>query len=205
MIWRIAVTLLAGYLLGNLNGAILISRSFYHDDVRKHGSGNAGMTNFMRTYGKKQLLPVILIDMGKAALACLIGLVLLEPLGLAAEGKMLGGIGCMVGHALPVFFGFRGGKGVLSACAIAACMHWWSLLIVLVVFFTILLTTHYMSLASMTATTLWCIGAQFFFWRKWLVMACAALIAIAVVWLHRSNIRRLGQGTETKTYLRQPR
>ena len=205
MIWRIALTLLAGYLLGNFNGAIIISQHLYHDDVRTHGSGNAGMTNFMRTYGKKKLLPVILIDLGKAALACMIGLLLLKPLGLGAEGKMLGGMGCLAGHAFPVFYGFRGGKGVLSACAIAACMHWWTLLIALALFFIILFSTHYMSLASMTGVTAWCIMAQFVFWKQWLIMICTAIIAVAVIWLHRGNIRRLCQGTETKTYLRQPK
>ena len=115
MIWRILLIIAVGYLLGNLNGAIMISTHVYGDDVRNHGSGNAGMTNFARTYGKAKLVPVILIDVGKTLLACFIGWLLAHDLGYGDEAKMLAGIATMVGHALPVFYGFHGGKGVLVA------------------------------------------------------------------------------------------
>ena len=205
MIRRILVIIAAGYILGNLNGALMISKHFYHDDVRKHGSGNAGMSNFMRTYGKKQLIPVILIDVGKTCLGCLIGWLLLNPLGYGPEGKMLAGAAVVVGHALPVFYGFHGGKGVLSVAGIALCMSWWSALLALGLFFLVVTTTHYMSLSSMLAVTCWCVMAIILFWGRWFVVAGAAALAIAVIVLHRSNIGRLLHGTERKTYLRTPK
>lgn len=202
MILRVLLALLAGYLLGNLNGAIMISTHVFHDDVRNHGSGNAGMTNFMRTYGKAKLIPVLIIDLGKACLACLVGWLLLHGAGYGPEGKMLGGIACLIGHAFPVFYGFRGGKGVLSACAVAFCMNWWTAAIALAIFFLILSTTHYMSLASMTAVVVWALESLFLFWGKWFVVGAIALIAVMVIILHRSNIGRLLKGTERKTYLK---
>lgn len=204
MIWRIVLAILIGYLLGNLNGAIMISTHVFHDDVRQHGSGNAGMTNFLRTFGGKWLLPVILIDVGKTCLACLAGWLLLHGSGYGPEGKMLAGLACMVGHALPVFYGFHGGKGVLAAGALGLCMHWWTMLIALAVFFLILGVTHYMSLASMVGVTLWCVMAICVFWGRWFVVAALAAVAVMVIYLHRGNIQRLIHGTERKTYLHKP-
>ena len=204
MIWRILLIIAVGYLLGNLNGAIMISTHVYGDDVRNHGSGNAGMTNFARTYGKAKLVPVILIDVGKTLLACFIGWLLAHNLGYGDEAKMLAGIATMVGHALPVFYGFHGGKGVLSAAAIALSLNWWSALICLAIFFVILETTKYMSLASMSAVTLWCAANIVLFWGKWFVVVCLALIAVLVIVLHRGNISRLIHGIERKTYLHKP-
>jgi len=201
MIWRLLVTIAAGYLLGNLNGAIMISTHVYGDDVRNHGSGNAGMTNFARTYGKAKLVPVILIDLCKTFIACFIGWLLFHEMGYGDEAKLIGGLATMVGHALPVFYGFHGGKGVLSAAGIALSMNWWMALIALAIFFVILETTKYMSLASMTAVSFWCIVNIFLFWGKWFVVACLALIAVIVIVLHRGNISRLIHGNERKTYL----
>ena len=184
MIWRIVLAILIGYLLGNLNGAIMISTHVFRDDVRRHGSGNAGMTNFLRTFGGRWLL--------------------LHGSGYGPEGKMLAGLACMVGHALPVFYGFHGGKGVLAAGALGLCMHWWTMLIALAVFFLILGTTHYMSLASMVGVTLWCVMAICVFWGRWFVVAALAAVAVMVIYLHRGNIQRLIHGTERKTYLHKP-
>ena len=97
------------------------------------------------------------------------------------------------------------GKGVLSAGALALCLHWWTTLIALAVFFLILTTTHYMSLASMVAVTLWCIGAICVLWGRWFMVISLACIAIMIIFLHRSNIARLLHGTENKTYLRTPK
>ncbi len=205
MIWRVLVLLAAGYLLGSLNGAIMISTHVYGDDVRNHGSGNAGMTNFLRTYGKAKLVPVILIDVGKTLIACFIGWLLLHEMGYGPEAKILAGIATMVGHALPVFYGFHGGKGVLAAAAVGFSMSWWTALICLVIFFLILETTKYMSLASMTAVTLWCICGIVMFWGRWFVVVCLALVAAMVIFLHRGNIGRLIAGNERKTYLHTPK
>ena len=104
----IIVTILVCYFLGNHNGAICVSHML-HDDVRDHGSGNAGLTNFIRNYGISRAVLGILIDVLKAVLACWLGGLLCAPYGYALEGKVLAGVAVMVGHDFPALLGFRGG------------------------------------------------------------------------------------------------
>ena len=111
MVLRVVVIILASYFLGNLNGAILISRLLAHDDVRRHGSGNAGFTNFCRNYGSLSGLLVFAIDALKAVAACLLGRVLLAPLGCGLEGAVLGALFVGIGHDFPATLGFHGGQG----------------------------------------------------------------------------------------------
>ena len=113
MWFRILITALVCYFLGNHNGAICVS-AMLHDDVRTHGSGNAGLTNFIRNYGAGRSLLVIAIDVGKAVLACLIGGMMFAPYGYELEGRVLGGLCVMLGHDFPALQSFRGGKGILS-------------------------------------------------------------------------------------------
>ena len=120
----IVLTALFSYLLGNLNGAILLSRLVEKDDVRRHGSGNAGFTNFFRNYGKATSLLVILIDGVKTALSCLLGGWLLGAYGLGTEGMLLGGLCATLGHDFPAFLGFRGGKGIVCGFAAALVTDW---------------------------------------------------------------------------------
>ena len=119
----IIVTVLVCYFLGNHNGAICVSHML-HDDVRDHGSGNAGLTNFIRNYGNSRAALVILIDVLKAVLACWLGALLCAPYGYALEGKVLAGVAVMVGHDFPALLGFRGGKGILSGWFIAWMIDW---------------------------------------------------------------------------------
>ena len=106
MWFPILIGLLVSYLLGNLNGAVCMS-ALMHDDVRSHGSGNAGLTNFIRNYGVGRALYVVLIDAGKAALSCLVTGLLLQPYGYYAEGTALGGLAVMLGHIFPALLGLR--------------------------------------------------------------------------------------------------
>ena len=116
------ILLLLSYFLGCLNGSVMVSHFIIHDDVRQHGSGNAGLTNFYRTYGAKYALGVILFDMGKTVVACLLGGTLFSCLfGDWTLGVLLGGLGCELGHMFPVFFGFKGGKGILSGARWSGC------------------------------------------------------------------------------------
>ena len=139
---RIALAAAAGYLLGSLNTSLIVGR-FYKVDVRKHGSGNAGMTNTLRTLGKKAALFVILGDIAKGVLACAGYFIYGGQLG-----GMLGGTACITGHILPVFFGFRGGKRVPTAFAVLLMLDWQIALGLLLVFIVILLATRYVSLGS---------------------------------------------------------
>jgi len=110
LISRILTAALAAYLLGNLNGAVTVSSLLDRDDVRTHGSGNAGMTNYIRNYGLSKTGLVILLDLGKALLASYLGALLLEPYGYWMEGAMLAGVFVSLGHDYPVTLGFRGGR-----------------------------------------------------------------------------------------------
>ena len=138
----IVLTVIIGYLLGNLNGAVCISRLVAHEDVRSQGSGNAGLTNFIRVYGASKALSVILIDGGKAVAACLVGGLLLKPYGLFLEGTAIGGAAVMLGHVFPVLLGFKGGKGILSGLFIAITVDWRVALIILGVFAVVYFATQ---------------------------------------------------------------
>ena len=123
--WYLAVlAALCSYLLGNLNGAVIVSSIYAKDDVRSHGSGNAGLTNFIRTYGSKIAIYVILIDVGKAAVACFASGMLLNGYGYYTEGVALGALFVIIGHAFPALLGFKGGKGILSGVTVACMMDW---------------------------------------------------------------------------------
>ena len=107
MAYAIVIAVLASYLLGNLNGAVCMSTLLSHEDVREHGSGNAGLTNFARNYGGWNSLLVVLIDGGKAVIATVLSGLLLKPYGLEAEGMMLGAVAVSLGHDFPALLGFR--------------------------------------------------------------------------------------------------
>ena len=200
MWFSILVGLLVSYLLGNMNGAVSIS-TLKNDDVRSHGSGNAGLTNFIRNYGASQALLVILIDGGKAVLACLVTGLLLEPYGFAAEGAALGGAMVMLGHTYPALLGFRGGKGILSGLFVAITVDWRIAVLILVVFFTAYLLTQYVSLGSVLAAVAFGLGFIVFHHNNLPVMLCGIFMSCLAVFMHRGNIVRLIKGEERKTNL----
>ena len=123
MVYSIALAVLIAYFLGNFNGAVLVS-AMMHDDVRSHGSGNAGLTNFVRNFGAGRALYVIAIDMGKAILACEASRLILSPYGFSIDGTALGALCVILGHTFPILLGFRGGKGILSGVTVALMMDW---------------------------------------------------------------------------------
>ena len=193
------IVLLLGYFLGCLNGSVLVSHFIIRDDVRQHGSGNAGLTNFYRTYGAKYALGVILLDMGKTVAACLIGGVILNYLaGDWTFGVLLGGLGSELGHMFPVFFGFRGGKGILSGGTIVLMLDWRVALVAWGLFVVLWLSTKYVSLGSIAATASMPVTTFFVFSHNVLYTFLSAAIAAIVIWCHRGNIQRLLSGTEKK-------
>lgn len=199
VLWTV-VTIVAGYLLGNLNGAI-ISSKLLGDDVRSHGSGNAGLTNFIRSYGANHALLVILIDAGKGVLACLLGGLLLQfKFGFSA-GAAIGGAAVMLGHMLPVFFGFRGGKGILTGLFIAVVVDFRVALLILVVFAIFYFPTKFVSLSSVMASAAFAVGFAIFHFHNPITMGCGIFMGAMAVFMHRSNIVRLLKGQETKTNL----
>ena len=189
-------TAAASYFLGCFNGAVIVSKYILRDDVRTHGSGNAGLTNFHRTFGGPLTAVVILCDVLKAVLAVWLGSWLLgfiDPL----FGKYWAGLFCLLGHMFPCMFHFKGGKGILSGGTIAIMIDWRIALVVWGGFLLLTILTRYVSLGSLWA------GASFPFatWYCYpnpvivvLGFACGGL----VVWQHRANIKRLLSGTENK-------
>ncbi len=198
MALRIVLAILAGYIFGNLNGAIITSNLILREDVREHGSGNAGLTNFLRSYGGMSTFLVLLIDIGKAVLACLVGMCLLSEYDCAVFGKMLCGTACVFGHMFPVVYGFKGGKGILSAGTLAVVMDWRVGLIIIGVFALVLICTRYASLGSLIAAVAYPFTYLAFFWGEWSVVLLALLVALMAIFMHRANIRRLLTHTESK-------
>lgn len=201
MWFPIVITVLVGYLLGNLNGAVCMSNLVAHEDVRNQGSGNAGLTNFIRNYGAASSLSVILIDGGKAALACLAGGLMLAPYGMYVEGMAIGGLAVMVGHDFPALLGFKGGKGILSGCVIAFTVDWRIGLLILGVFLLSYLLTQYVSLGSVLASAAFGVGFIVFHYDNLTVMLCGVVMSVLAVYMHRANIVRLLKGNERKTNL----
>ena len=195
----IVLTALFSYLLGNLNGAILLSRLVEKDDVRRHGSGNAGFTNFFRNYGRATSLLVILIDGAKTALSCLLGAFLLGKYGLGTEGMLLGGLCATLGHDFPAFLGFQGGKGIVCGFMTALVTDWRIGLILLALFAVTYLSTKYVSLASLLCAVGFLVLFPLFYPGKIWVTVLAAVMAVLAIFLHRENLKRLLKGQERKT------
>ena len=194
---------LACYLLGCFNGAVIVSKYILRDDVRNHGSGNAGLTNFHRTFGGGLTLVVILCDVLKAVLAVLLGSWLF--VGNPMLGKYFAALFCLLGHMFPCMFHFKGGKGILSGGTIALMIDWRVALVVWGGFLILVIVTRYVSLGSLWA------GASFPFisWYVYrdtrVLLPLAAACGILVVWGHRANIVRLLEGTENKFSLHKKR
>lgn len=195
-----AISVIAGYLMGNLNGAVCVSR-LMGDDVRKHGSGNAGLTNFIRNYGAGRSLMVIVIDAGKAVVACLLGGLLLRKYIGYQAGAALGGAAVMLGHVFPVFLKFRGGKGILSGLFIAVCIDLRIAALILAVFALFYLTTQYVSLGSVLAAITFAVGFAVFHYDNLPVMVCGIFMGLLATFMHKQNIVRLLKGQERKTNL----
>lgn len=196
----IALICVLGYLLGGINGAILLSKLVEKDDVRRHGSGNAGFTNFFRNYGKRTSLLVILIDAAKAAASCLLGGWLLGKYGLGTEGLLLGGLAATLGHDFPAFLGFRGGKGIVCGFAAALVTDWRVGLILLAVFALVYFLTHYVSLASVLCALGFFVSFWLFYPGRPFVLILSGCLSALAIFLHRENIGRLVKGQERKTY-----
>lgn len=202
MVLSVIITAVVAYLLGNLNGAIVVSRLIANEDVRTKGSGNAGLTNFTRNYGSSSSIFVIAIDMGKAVLACLLGAWLLGRYGHWEVGKALGGLFVILGHDFPALLGFRGGKGILSGVTVALMLDWRIGLFVFGIFLVAYLLTHYVSLGSVLSS------GSFGFFYAWVhrdgpifPILVGFFLSFLLVWMHRENIKRLLKGEERKSNL----
>ena len=187
------------YFLGCFNGAVVVSRYILRDDVRNHGSGNAGLTNFYRTFGGPLTLVVILSDAVKAVVAVLFAMLIAGSISpeLITLSKYWAGLFCLLGHMFPVTFQFRGGKGILSGGTIALMMDWRVALVVWGGFLILAIATRYVSLGSCWA------GLSFpfvtwFVYQDELITVLAVIIGGLILWKHRGNMVRIVKGTESK-------
>ena len=185
------------YLLGSINFAVIISTKNYNDDVRAHGSGNAGMTNMLRTYGKKAAALTLGGDALKAVLSALVGYFMMGLLG-----AYIAGFFCILGHMFPVFFKFRGGKGVVTAATSMLMCNPIVFLILLVLFVLIVYIWRYISLASVLCVLLYPMRLSgvdtLLIGGSGIYMIFAILTTVLVVLKHKDNIKRLLDGKENK-------
>ena len=181
------------YLMGSVNPAILISKIFYRDDIRTHGSGNAGTTNMLRTYGKKAAAGTIIVDFGKAVLATLLGRLLFGEMGQSIAGFFVA-----FGHMFPIYYRFRGGKGVACFAMVALVISPLTFLGILFTFLVVLVGTRYVSLASVMAAMMFPLFMRAFAGDKALAVAMAVLGAVFVVVMHRENLHRIWRNEESK-------
>ena len=202
MVIPVIITAVIAYLLGNLNGAVLISRIVAHEDVRTKGSGNAGLTNFTRNYGAAASIFVIAIDVGKAVAACLLGGLLLKGYGHYMDGVALGGLFVILGHDFPALLGFKGGKGILSGVTVALMLDWRIGLFVFGIFLLAYALTKYVSLGSVLSSGAFGpIYAVIHWGEGWFPIVVGFILSALLVWMHRGNIVRLMKGEERKTNL----
>ena len=196
------------YLLGSIVFGILISKHFCHDDVRTHGSGSAGMTNMLRNYGKAAGAATAVGDVAKGAVAVILGRLIFAwmLLGTGIEpvcGAYLAGIFAVIGHTLPVYFGFKGGKGVLVGAGAILATSPVVVLALLIIFLIEFAITRIVSLGSIIVAGLYPILAIVYWaWQGAnlpslvFIGVCAAIMGGMVIYMHRSNIQRLKDGTE---------
>lgn len=201
------VTAAIAYFCGCFNGAVIVSKYILRDDVRTHGSGNAGLTNFYRTFGGPLTAVVILTDVIKAIVAVLVGVWLagqMLPLSGPAAAETAtavteywAGLFCLLGHMFPCMFQFKGGKGILSGGTIAILIDWRVALVVWGGFLILAVLTRYVSLgSSSTGITLPII--TWLVYRDGIILLLSLIIGGLILFKHRSNLQRLAQGTESK-------
>jgi glycerol-3-phosphate acyltransferase PlsY len=188
------VVVLASYLLGSCNFAIIISGKLFKEDIRTYGSGNAGMTNMLRTYGKKAAALTLFADALKAVVSILIGRLIW-----GIVGAYVAGVACMIGHVFPVFYKFRGGKGVVVA-AVTILMTNWRVGLILILFFVILVAgTKYISLGSVMCALIYPLLLPRLMGNAPQITVLFAFgLMLIIVLKHTSNIKRLLSGTENK-------
>ena len=202
------LVLLGSYLLGSVNSAIIVSRVLFGDDVRKHGSGNAGMTNMLRTYGKKAAALTLIGDMMKTVLSVgMAGLFFgFQYIGGMSVNHVLyvAGLLAAIGHVFPCFYLFKGGKGVLVTATMGLILTPLVFLALFVIFVIAVALWRYISLGSVTVAVLYPVALDFYFKAvlhaqpSGPILLTSMLLAALIVWCHRENLKRITNRTENK-------
>ena len=214
------------YLLGSISFSIIFTKKLHHKDIRTMGSGNAGLTNVLRSAGAKAGLLTFIFDFLKGAVSVEAGRLIFEyfcaragmPAYFAQYGAYLAGLFCMIGHIYPLYFGFRGGKGVLSPAATLAVLDWRFFVLCVGLFVLVVLISRYVSLGSILGAASFPVEEQKIGHREyrsgispfgplplsyvWVTTLLSVTIAALMIVKHRDNIRRLKNGTENKFTIR---
>ena len=193
----------AAYLLGSVSFAVVVSKGLYHQDVRQFGSGNAGMTNILRTYGRKAAALTLAGDFLKGIAAVVIGRLIFAAMGVTLfDGAYVGGLFAILGHLYPVYFGFRGGKGILTSIGIIAVINPLVFVGLLIIGLPLIFLTKIVSVGSLAGAVCYPILTllvdSFQGGISWLDFSFSVVIALLVIWMHRANIKRLLNGTENR-------
>ena len=216
------LTMAAAYLLGSVKSAIIVTRIFAKEDIRTYGSGNAGATNVLRSQGKLPALLTTAGDLLKSFLSVFVGGWLMQhldlyytgfdsfravsPAGAMLIGQYLAGFFCIIGHLYPLYFGFKGGKGVMTTLGMMLILDWRVALICLGCFILVVLISRMVSLGSIVAAALLPVFTCIFrlFVEKqpvqivWFCTAMSLLIAAILIIKHIPNIKRIINGTESR-------
>lgn len=214
LIFAILISAVLSYLLGSFNSSILVVRLLKHQDIREFGSHNAGLTNTLRCFGKGCAALTLVGDLAKGIVAVLLSKGICELLGtgLTAQNDVhfigyIAGIFAILGHVFPIYYHFKGGKGVLVGVSVFLGIDWKVFLCLIVIFAVVLAISKYVSLGSIIAAAC-CPVVTFLFqfwqrgdlpmWYLWLNTGLAALMGAWVIYMHRTNIQRLKAGNENK-------
>lgn len=191
------IVIILAYLMGSINSSIVVSKYVYGVDIRKFGSGNAGATNTLRTLGKLATILVIIGDLIKGILSVIIGGAIAGNIGM-----LFGGLFCILGHNWPVYFNFKGGKGILTSLGVVITIDWRVGLILTIVAISIIAFTRYVSLGSVIGCIL--LPFVFYFVPSYRdipvneLLYFSLIISLLAIFRHRNNIVRLIKGNESK-------
>lgn len=198
----ILICALAPYFLGSLNFAVILSRRMYGTDIRTLGSGNAGMTNMFRTFGRRAGLLTLAGDVGKAVLSAVLGYFLYGYIG-----AYLAGCFCVLGHIFPAYYRFKGGKGVLTAAVMILMLDPVVFAILLLIFAVVLVGTRFVSLASVMTALMFPLVLDSLYTAMYgkgaagMRIPIAILIAVLIIFMHRANLKRIRSNEEPKITL----
>lgn len=205
------VSAVISYLLGSCNSSITVVKMLKHEDIREHGSKNAGLTNTLRCYGKLPALFTLIGDLSKGIISVLLSILIFKIIvgagGFDAQTVgYISGIFAILGHIFPIYYGFRGGKGILVSCSILIVIDWQTFVIIIPFFVLILLISKYVSVASIVSAVFYPILTfllHYFVQGANLNLcivhtALVAVTSILLIYMHRANIKRLKNGTENK-------
>lgn len=214
MIWQLIVIALVAYLLGSVNLSIIICKLMGKGDIREQGSGNAGTTNTLRTLGKLPAAAVLIWDVLKGVISVLLAKWIITlgtgdiDANLVAEYRdyamVISAIMAVLGHNFPIYFGFKGGKGVATSLGVIIAIEWWPIAITCLVFaLVMIIVTRTVSIGSIIGAILYPILAYFAgteFHNEWIYLALALILSASILYRHKANIKRIKDGTENKIW-----